>query len=132
PGHGGLGAGPGHGGRADARDRAVQLGAGGALRADRAGAGRAGAGCDAAPRGSGAMSESATLREVHVEAGTVDGAQAPAPAFRLAGSLRSIEAEGCLARLPAGPAATLGARVQEFFAAQPPGPSLLVGALPFD
>lgn len=78
------------------------------------------------------MSESATLREVHVEAGTADGAQAPAPAFRLAGSLRSIEAEGCLARLPAGPAATLGARVQEFFAAQPPGPSMLVGALPFD
>ncbi|WP_211090188.1 isochorismate synthase [Pseudothauera nasutitermitis] len=45
---------------------------------------------------------------------------------------RPLEATGCLARLPAGPAATLAERVKAFFAESRPGPAVLVGALPFD
>ena len=60
-----------------------------------------------------AMDERATLFRLH------------APGHRLA-------TDGVQARLPAGPTATLGARVAAFFAAPRPGPDLLVGALPFD
>ncbi|MCD9028299.1 isochorismate synthase [Luteimonas sp. BDR2-5] len=52
--------------------------------------------------------------------------------FRLRAPTRVLDAEGCLARLPPGPAATLGARVDGFFARPIDGPALLVGALPFD
>ncbi|WP_024890934.1 isochorismate synthase [Luteimonas huabeiensis] len=52
--------------------------------------------------------------------------------FLLAAPSRRLEAAGCLARLPAGRADTLGARVARFFAASAGGPGLLVGALPFD
>lgn len=52
--------------------------------------------------------------------------------FRLHAPSARLDAEGCLARLPAGPAATLGARAAAFFATPRPGPALLVGALPFD
>ena len=57
---------------------------------------------------------------------------APSGAFRLHTPAERLDAEGCLARLPSGPAGTLGARVDAFFAARPAGPALLVGALPFD
>ncbi|RPD88210.1 isochorismate synthase [Luteimonas sp. 100069] len=52
--------------------------------------------------------------------------------FRLHAPGRSLATDGVQARLPAGPTATLGARVAAFFAAPRPGPDLLVGALPFD
>lgn len=57
---------------------------------------------------------------------------AGAPVFRLRTPLRPLHAEGCLARLPPGPAHTLGERVRAFFDRGPSGPALLVGALPFD
>lgn len=52
--------------------------------------------------------------------------------FLLRAPLRHLEAFGCRERLPGGPAATLEERVQAFFSVSRPGPSLLVGALPFD
>lgn len=57
---------------------------------------------------------------------------AQASLFRLHAPGRRLETDGVQARLPAGPTATLGARVAAFFAARRPGPDLLVGALPFD
>ncbi|PJJ97220.1 isochorismate synthase [Lysobacteraceae bacterium NML91-0213] len=58
---------------------------------------------------------------------------APAPVgFHLHGPSRRLDTAGMRARLPAGPAATLDARVQAFFAKHRDGPGLLVGALPFD
>lgn len=54
------------------------------------------------------------------------------PMFVLRTSGHALEAEGCLARLPCGDAASLGRRVRAFFASQRSGPELLVGALPFD
>lgn len=44
----------------------------------------------------------------------------------------SLQAHGCRRHLPSGPAVTLGRRVRDFFADQPEGPAILVGALPFD
>lgn len=65
--------------------------------------------------------------------GVADPARAPATSlFRLDAPLRRIETDGVQQRLPAGPAATLGARVADFFAGRTDGPALLVGALPFD
>ena len=52
--------------------------------------------------------------------------------FRLHAPGRRLATDGLQARLPAGPASTLGARVDAFFAAPRSGPDLLVGALPFD
>ena len=52
--------------------------------------------------------------------------------FRLHAPGHRLATDGVQARLPAGPTATLGARVAAFFAAPRPGPDLLVGALPFD
>lgn len=78
------------------------------------------------------MSESAGLLEAYTEMAMADGAAGEATSFRLHGPLRGLEADGCLERLPAGPAATLGARAGAFFASPRPGPSLLVGAMPFD
>ncbi|KAF7600493.1 MAG: isochorismate synthase [Candidatus Dactylopiibacterium carminicum] len=60
------------------------------------------------------------------------GAAEVASLFLLQAPLRSLEATGCRTRLPAGPAATLAARVRTFFATPRSGPALLVGALPFD
>lgn len=55
-----------------------------------------------------------------------------APLFVLRGPQQILEAQGCLAKLPSGNTATLGLRVNEFFAIERQGPKLLVGALPFD
>lgn len=52
--------------------------------------------------------------------------------FRLHAPDRHLATDGLLSRLPAGPASTLGARVDAFFASLRGGPDLLVGALPFD
>ncbi|MHB0774562.1 isochorismate synthase [Halomonas sp. WWR20] len=52
--------------------------------------------------------------------------------FMLRAPRHSLEASGCCERLPGGAAATLEERVQAFFSVSRPGPSLLVGALPFD
>ncbi|MDR7191392.1 isochorismate synthase [Luteimonas terrae] len=52
--------------------------------------------------------------------------------FRLHAPDRRLATDGLQARLPSGPAATLGERVAAFFAAPRIGPDLLVGALPFD
>ncbi len=69
----------------------------------------------------------------HSLTGAVDPARDPAAGlFRLDAPLRRIETDGVRRRLPSGPAATLGARVADFFADHPEGPALLVGALPFD
>lgn len=71
-----------------------------------------------------------------MSATTVPGAPAstgePARRFHLHGPDRRLFTDGLLARLPAGEAATLGDRVDAFFAAPRHGPDLLVGALPFD
>src|SRR5690606_26965720 len=56
----------------------------------------------------------------------------PAPRFVLNARQGSLSAEGVAAALPAGDVESLPARVKAFFAAQPPGPGLLVGVLPFD
>ncbi|WP_394004495.1 isochorismate synthase MenF [Luteimonas sp. WGS1318] len=70
---------------------------------------------------------------LHSLTGAPDPARDPAASlFRLDAPLRRIETEGVRSRLPAGPAATLGARVDDFFAHQAGGEALLVGALPFD
>ncbi|WP_101925001.1 MULTISPECIES: isochorismate synthase [Luteimonas] len=71
------------------------------------------------------MNHAASLLHELRDAGT----QAP---FRLHAPDRHLATEGVQARLPSGPAATLGARVAAFFAAPRSGPALLVGALPFD
>ena len=69
----------------------------------------------------------------HSLTGALDPARDPAAGlFRLDAPLRRIETDGVRRRLPSGPAATLGARVADFFADHPEGPALLVGALPFD
>lgn len=60
------------------------------------------------------------------------GAVAPRAEFLLHGLGRAVHAEGCRARLPAGPAATLGARVAAFFAEPGAKAPPLVGILPFD
>lgn len=52
--------------------------------------------------------------------------------FVLRAPQHTLEAEGCLAKLPSGDAASLGRRVSEFFATARLGPDVLVGALPFD
>ncbi|TDK33612.1 isochorismate synthase [Luteimonas terrae] len=52
--------------------------------------------------------------------------------FRLHAPDRRLATDGIHARLPAGPAATLGQRVATFFSTPRSGPDLLVGALPFD
>lgn len=52
--------------------------------------------------------------------------------FLLRSPGRSIQANGCRARLPSGSSATLVHRVQQFFATTHHGPELLVGVLPFD
>lgn len=52
--------------------------------------------------------------------------------FRLHAPGRRLATDGLQARLPAGPASTLGARVDAFFATPRSGPDLLVGTLPFD
>lgn len=52
--------------------------------------------------------------------------------FVLRGPQHTLEAQGCLAKLPSGDTSTLGQRVQNFFATARPGPKVLVGALPFD
>ncbi|WP_277810072.1 isochorismate synthase [Chromohalobacter canadensis] len=52
--------------------------------------------------------------------------------FLLRAPQHALATTGCRQRLPGGPTATLEARVKAFFAAFPPGPPLLVGALPFD
>lgn len=56
--------------------------------------------------------------------------------FALSASERRLFATGLQQRLPAGPAATLGDRVREFFAQTPTtasqAPQVLVGAMPFD
>ncbi len=54
------------------------------------------------------------------------------PEFVLQSAQAALWGRGCRQPLPAGPAATLGARVHDFFAAAPEGPGVLVGALPFD
>lgn len=70
---------------------------------------------------------------LHSLTGAPDPARDPAASlFRLDAPLRRIETEGVRQCLPAGPAATLGARVADFFAGHADGPALLVGALPFD
>ena len=57
--------------------------------------------------------------------GVADAARAPATSlFRLDAPLRRIETDGVQQRLPAGPAATLGARVADFFAGRTDGPAL--------
>lgn len=56
----------------------------------------------------------------------------PAPRFVLNARQDGLSAEGVAAALPAGDAASLPARVKAFFAAEHPGPGLLVGVLPFD
>lgn len=69
----------------------------------------------------------------HSLTGAADPARDPAASlFRLDAPLRRIETDGVRRRLPVGPAATLGARVADFFADHAEGPPLLVGALPFD
>lgn len=78
------------------------------------------------------MSESAMLGEACIETGAADPAEAAPQAFRLDGPLRRIAADGCLARLPAGPTVTLAERAQAFFSGRSAGPALLIGALPFD
>lgn len=55
-----------------------------------------------------------------------------APMFVLRAPQHKLEAEGCLAKLPSGDAASFGRRVSEFFATARLGPDVLVGALPFD
>ena len=57
---------------------------------------------------------------------------AVASLFRLRGPEHRLGTDGVRARLPAGPAATLGERVAAFFDTRRDGPQLLVGALPFD
>ena len=52
--------------------------------------------------------------------------------FRLHAPDRRLATDGIHARLPAGPASTLGQRVATFFSVPRTGPELLVGALPFD
>lgn len=59
-------------------------------------------------------------------------AQHQTPLFVLRGPRYTLEAEGRLASLPSGAAASLGRRVSEFFAHDRIGPKVLVGALPFD
>ncbi|HLT63193.1 MAG TPA: isochorismate synthase [Pseudohongiella sp.] len=56
----------------------------------------------------------------------------PEGTFLLRSPGRSLTARGIAAVLPAGTAATLGERVRNFFAENPHGPRLLLGALPFD
>lgn len=52
--------------------------------------------------------------------------------FLLRAPQHALATEGCRERLPGGPTATLGSRVKAFFETPHTGPSLLVGALPFD
>lgn len=52
--------------------------------------------------------------------------------FILQSQAGSLLASGCMATLPQGNAESVGMRVRGFFANQSQGPSLLVGALPFD
>ena len=79
------------------------------------------------------MSESPFAGALDTASTTAWPAAATAPvAFHLHAPARRLDAEGCLARLPAGPADTLGTRVDAFFSARRAGPALLVGALPFD
>lgn len=52
--------------------------------------------------------------------------------FLLAGPRHSLAAEGVSRQLPAGSLDALAARVAAFFAADPDGPDLLVGAVPYD
>lgn len=52
--------------------------------------------------------------------------------FALRAAQFQLATSGCRAALARGPAATLGERVRTFFDADPDGPALLVGALPFD
>ena len=54
------------------------------------------------------------------------------PLFVLRGPQHTLEAQGCVARLPSGNTATLGQRVKDFFVNAQTGPKVLVGALPFD
>lgn len=54
------------------------------------------------------------------------------PPFQLVSSGRAFRASGTRRLLARGDAATLGARVRDFFASEPGGPRCLVGALPFD
>lgn len=70
---------------------------------------------------------------------TADAARAMDWAFGLTTPELKLFTRGLARRLPAGPAATLGRRVREFFhdldptgGADRPAPRLLVGALPFD
>ena len=77
------------------------------------------------------MNEALALREDAPQP-VADSGFAALARFRLRAPTRALDAEGCLARLPPGPAATLGARAGGFFARPVDGPALLVGALPFD
>lgn len=54
------------------------------------------------------------------------------PLFVLRGPQHTLETQGRLATLPSGTTASLGQRVNAFFASAQAGPKLLVGALPFD
>ena len=70
--------------------------------------------------------------EAHIKTETEANIVSLAPLFVLRGPQHTLEAQGCLATLPSGNAATLGQRVSEFFSITRPGPKVLVGALPFD
>jgi isochorismate synthase len=78
------------------------------------------------------MSEAPTTGLLQDDAADTAAAPLDAPQFLLRAPRRSLAAQGCRARLPAGTTATLAERVARFFASARPGPAVLVGALPFD
>ena len=79
-----------------------------------------------------AATEAKANASIQANANTESYVQQRTPLFLLRGPEHRLEAQGCLAHLPSGNAATLGQRVSEFFATRRTGPKVLVGALPFD
>lgn len=76
-------------------------------------------------------SQALSADEPSAEASAVDVASGAGQVFALHTPHDSLVATGVLKELSAGPAATLGKRVADFFAATAEGPHVLVGAIPF-